>query len=183
MSGHHAHRRIPAAGRTYRCKTNIEKPPPRIVREIAHTDAVKISARCRWWATTIANPRPGHLPAQRLHVCLGQIHDPSGDAQIRVTKTQSLPASDRPTMGASGGASQLQGAPTHPALVTLGAGIRAVDHCSVRYRLDARSRWRRQFQAPLPSYSKVSRIWPRLRIRLSLTSSSRNLCFADSFEP
>jgi hypothetical protein len=44
MSGRHAHCRIPA-GRIYRCKTNIEKPPPRIVREIAHTDAVKLFLR------------------------------------------------------------------------------------------------------------------------------------------
>ena len=51
------------------------------------------SAKCRWWATTIANP-PGNQDTFLLDdstLAWGQINDPSSSAQIKVTKTQSLP--------------------------------------------------------------------------------------------
>ena len=67
----------------------------------------------------------------------GQVNDPSSSAQIRVTKTQSLPG-----VGPTDNGSFLvalaapRGArPTHPTLVALGAGLRGVGDSSGPYRL------------------------------------------------
>ena len=74
----------------------------------------------------------------------GQVNDPSSSAQIRVTKTQSLPGvgPDRQRQLLSGAGRSKEPTQPQPTLVALGAGLRGVADSSGLCRLDDQS-WKR----------------------------------------